>query len=154
MKFLFPRRSAWHGALPAACALLLSGCGGGGGAGEPAASTAPTGTSTVTGPATTSASSASGASTALKDNTAATGANFANFAIATVTIPVQDVAYAGARRFVKLSRTDGAVLFIGEVAAGVPFSIKVDAPLGQRRFLYEIFSESAADAIVRGEVIL
>jgi hypothetical protein len=140
--------------LPAACALLLSGCGGGGGAGSPAASAAPAGTSAVGSTASTSAPAGSGTSTALKDNSAATGANFSNFATAAVTVPVQDVAFAGARRFVKITRTDGAVLFIGEVATGVPFSITVDAPLGQRRFLYEIFSESAADAIVRGEVIL
>ena len=127
-------------------ALLLAGCGGGGGgssasAPAPAAATAPT-------PA------PSGSSTALKDNTASTSANFSNFASGKVSVPVESVAFVGSRRFVKVARSDGAVLFLGEVAAGLPFAITVDAPRGQRRFNYEIFSESASDSIVRGEVSL
>jgi hypothetical protein len=105
--------------------------------------------------ATTTATPApSGSSTALKDNTAASSANFSNFATGKVSVPVDGVAFAGMRRFVKVARADGAVLFLGEVPPGLPFAITVDAPRGQRRFEYEIFSESAADQIVRGEVNL
>lgn len=129
-------------------ALLLSGCGGGGG-GDSASAPAPTSS------ATTPVSQApSGNSTALKDNSLSASANFSNFASGKVSVPVEGVAFVGARRFVKVARADGATLFLGEVAPGMPFSITVDAPNGQRRFNYEIFSESASDAIVRGEVNL
>lgn len=134
-------------ALPAVAALLLGGCGGGGGGDTSAPLQAPAATTTAT-PA------ASGNSTALKDNTAASSANFSNFATGKVSVPVDRVAFAGMRRFVKVARADGAVLFLGEVAPGMPFAITVDAPRGQLRFDYEIFSESAADQIVRGEVTL
>jgi len=132
--------------VPTIAALLLAGCGGGGG-GSSASTPAPAATTAAT-PA------PSGSSTALKDNTASASADFSNFASGKVSVPVESVAFVGSRRFVKVARDDGAVLFLGEVAPGMPFTITVDAPRGQRRFDYEIFSESAADAIVRGEVTL
>lgn len=136
--------------LPTLAALLLSGCGGGGGGdgASPVVAAPPPATTTNGTPA------PSGNSTALKDNTPSAGASFSNFAAAKVSIPVETVAFAGLRRFVKVARVDGAVLFLGEVAPGLPFTITVDAPRGQRRFSYEIFSESASDPIVRGEVSL
>lgn len=133
--------------VPTVAALLLSGCGGGGG-GNGASASAPSPAAPVATPAPT------GSSTALKDNTPSTGASFSNFASGKVNVPVESVAFVGARRFVKIARADGATLFLGEVAPGMPFSVTVDAPNGQRRFNYEIFSESASDAIVRGEVTL
>jgi len=132
--------------LPTIAALLLAGCGGGGG-GSSASDPAPSAATPPTPPP-------SGSSTALKDNTASTGANFSNFASGTVSVPVAGVAFVGSRRFVKVARPDGAVLFLGEVAPGLPFTITVDAPRGQDRVDYEIFSESASDQIVRGEVAL
>jgi len=136
--------------LPTIAALLLSGCGGGGGgASVPVAATAPAPAATAT-----ATPASSGNSTALKDNAPSANANFSNFASGTVTVPVDGVAFVGLRRFVKVARADGAVLFLGEVAPGLPFAITVDAPRGQRRFSYEIFSESASDPIVRGEVNL
>ena len=132
--------------LPTIAALLLAGCGGGGG-GESAGTPAPAA-------ATTAAPAPTGNSTALKDNTASASANFSNFASGKVSVPVESVAFVGSRRFVKVARSDGAVLFLGEVAPGLPFAITVDAPRGQSRFNYEIFSESASDSIVRGEVSL
>lgn len=134
--------------LPTVAALLLSGCGGGGGGDSASASAPPPAAAPVAAPAPT------GNSTALKDNTPSASANFSNYASGKVTVPVDTVAFVGARRFVKVARADGATLFLGEVAPGLPLSITVDAPSGQRRFSYEIFSESASDAIVRGEVNL
>jgi hypothetical protein len=127
-------------------ALLLAGCGGGGGgsgasAPAPAAATAP-------------APAPTGSSTALKDNALSASANFSNFTSGKVSVPVESVAFVGSRRFVKVARSDGAVLFLGEVAPSLPFNITVDAPRGQGRFSYEIFSESESDQIVRGEVSL
>jgi len=135
--------------LPTFAALMLSGCGGGGGGdtSAPVQATAPAST-------TVAAPTASSSSTALKDNKASAGADFSNFTSGKVTVPVESVAFAGARRFVKVARADGAVLFLGEAAPGMPFAITVDTPRGQRRFNYEIFSESASDQIVRGEVTL
>lgn len=145
------------GILPTIMALLLSACGGGGGgdASAPVPTAAPTPTPAPAPAATTTTTPPPPVnSTALKDNTASAGADFSNFASGKVSIPVDSVAFVGQRRFVKVARADGATLFLGEVAPGMPFSITVDAPNGQRRFNYEIFSESASDAIVRGEVSL
>lgn len=147
---------------PALAALLLTACGGGGGSGkvnDPSPSTAPPPATTASpapapAPAPASPAAPTGNSTALKDNAPPPNANFSNFAPVRVSVPVETVAFSGARRFVKISRPDGSVVFLGEVAPGVPFSVTVDAPLGPERFLYEIFSESADDAIVRGEVTL
>jgi hypothetical protein len=135
--------------LPTVLALLLTGCGGGTGDSGTDATPVPAST-----PTQTSTVPPSGASTALKDNTVTSSATFSNFQSAKVSVPVESVAFVGARRFVKVARADGATLFLGEVAMGMPFSMTVDAPLGQRRFSYEIFSESANDTIVRGEVTL
>lgn len=131
------------------CAALLPGCGGGGGGGTAASASVPAAPTTT--PATPPAA---GNSTALKDNTPSAGANFSSFAAGKVSVPVESVGFVGTRRFVKVARADGATLFLGEVAPGMPFTITVDAPSGQRRFSYEIFSESARDTIVRGEVNL
>lgn len=135
-------------ALTTFAALLLSGCGGGGG-GDGTSAAVPTASATTPVPP-----ASTGNSTALTDNALPASATFSNFASGKVSVPVERVAFVGARRFVKVARADGATLFLGEVAPGLPFSITVDAPNGQRRLNYEIFSESASDAIVRGEVNL
>ena len=128
--------------LAAVSLLILAGCGGGGGDDSTTAAAPP------------SSAPPSGApnSTALKDNKAAAGASFSNFAIATVRVPVDATSFVGTRRFVKLANAAGETLFLGEVAPGQPFSVPVNAPLGQKTFRYEIFTESAQDPIVRGEV--
>jgi len=140
-------------AVLATCAALLPGCGGGGGGGggTSASASAPAPAAPTTTPATTPAA---GNSTALKDNALPSSASFNSFASGKVSVPVDSVGFVGTRRFVKVARADGATLFLGEVAPGLPFAITVDAPKGQRRFSYEIFSESARDTIVRGEVSL
>ena len=151
---------------PVLAALLLTACGGGSSDGgkasapgpattsPPAATPVPPPPSPPSPPAAAAPAAPSGGSTALKDNAPPANANFSNFTPVRVSVPVDTVAFSGTRRFVKISRPDGAVVFLGEVAPGVPFSVTVDAPLGLGRFLYEIFSESADDAIVRGEVTL
>ena len=146
MKHLPCMTAARMAVLPTLAAVLLGGCGGGGGS-ESAAAPATAATTPAPPPA-------SGSTTALKDNTASASANFSNFASGKVSVPVESVAFVGSRRFVKVARSDGAVLFLGEVAPGQPFAVTVDAPRGQSRFNYEIFSESASDSIVRGEVAL
>ena len=149
MRFVPHPTAARLAVLSTLAALLLAGCGGGGGS-ESSSASAPAATTTTP----TSTPAPSGNSTALKDNTAAATASFSNFASGKVSVPVESVAFVGSRRFVKVARSDGAVLFLGEVPPGLPFAITVDAPNGQRRFNYEIFSESASDQIVRGEVSL
>jgi hypothetical protein len=153
MKSVLPRKNVALAWLPVGAALVLMGCGGGGGGGTAAttAASSNTGSSTTTPAAPTAPATTS---TALKDNAAVPGASFTNFSGGTLTIPVAAVAFAGSRRFVKVARADGATVFLGEVAAGQSFSLRVDAPVGQRAFTYEIFSESADDTIVRGEVTL
>ena len=151
MRFVPHLTAARLAVLPTLAALLLAGCGGGGGGGGGESSSASAPATTVP---PTSTPAPSGNSTALKDNSVSATANFSNFASGKVSVPVENVAFVGSRRFVKDARSDGAVLFLGEVAPGIPFAITVDAPNGQRRFNYEIFSESASDQIVRGEVSL
>jgi len=124
----------------------LGACGGGGGESASSASSSVITPPAVTPPATNS--------TALKDNAVGSSASFTNFATSALSVPVAEVAFIGTRRFVKVTRSDGATVFLGEVGASQPFSLSVDAPIGKRTFSYEIFSESAADAIVRGEVTL
>lgn len=146
---LFPRASLGAAMI---LAMLLVACGGGGGdsssapaSATPAATPTTTATPTPTGTATTG-------STALRDNTVSGSASFSNFRYVTVTVPVEKLSFVGARRFVKVARADGAVVFLGEVAPAMPFSLKVQAPLGSARFKYEVFSDSASDQIVYGEV--
>lgn len=125
--------------------LILAGCGGGGSSTDtPAAAPPSTPPASGTPPAK--------ATTALRDNRVGVGASFSNFAMATVRVPVDAASLTGTRRFVKLVNAAGETLFLGEVAPGQPFSIPVSVPLGQRTLRYEIFSESAQDPIIRGEV--
>lgn len=153
MKLVLPALTRLQTLLPAAAAaLLLAGCGGGGG--SSAATSAPTPPVAVTPAPAPAPTPTTTTSTALKDNTVASGANFDNFVSGKVSVPVDGVAFVGARRFVKVARSDGATVFLGEVAPGLRFELTVDAPVGLRRFNYEIFSESADDTIVRGEVQL
>lgn len=130
----------------ASLATGLSACGGGGGGGNAAPATPP--------PAATPPPVTSGGTSALKDNAPGTAARYDNFGTRLVVVPVEQHAFAGRRVFVRVSREDGQVLFLGEVAPAMPFNISVQLPVGAARVDYQIFSESGTDQIVFGEIPL
>ena len=93
-------------------------------------------------------------STRLGDNPLGGGASFDNFSPSKPTIPVAEASFIGSRVYVKVNRIDGEVLFLGAVARNRNFTVPVHLPLGEEKLLYEIFSNSAEDQIVFGEVSL
>lgn len=140
-----PSRAVLGALALASLATGLSACGGGGSGDAPQVAPPP---AAAPPPVT------SGASFALKDNAPGAAARFDNFGTHLVTIPVDRHAFAGRRVFVKVSREDGQVLFLGEVAPALPFTVSVQVPVGVTRVDYQIFSESGTDEIVFGEIAL
>lgn len=142
-----PSRAALRGIALAWLAFTVAACGGGGGGGgsTPSAASPPPAAPPPSGGGTTSA---------LKDNAPGAGARYGSFATRTVTVPVEQHAFAGRRVFVKVSREDGQVLFLGEVAPSMPFAVNVQVPVGATHLDYQIFSESGTDQIVFGEIPL
>jgi hypothetical protein len=140
----------------AATIALLSACGGGGGGGSPVASTTPAPLVAAPEPAPQPDPEPTpiADSSRLADNPLPASASFDNFASAAVVVPVQDAGLTGERLFVKVSRPDGQTLFLGAVAKQGDFSLPVHVPLTDGKVLYEIFSDSASDQIVFGEVSL
>jgi len=124
---------------------LLAGCGGGGG-----------GTSTPRDTTTTTSTPAVVAtSTALVDNPAPDNVSFDNFDVATVpSLSLDQYTFSGQHTFVKLSRPDGELLFLGEVDASRPYDLSVHLAPGDDRLLYEVFTESSLDETIFGEVLL
>ncbi len=112
----------------------LVGCGGGAGDAPPSAS-APR-------------------STRLADNPLRTGVSFDNFTQQRVTLDPSGYATLGQRCFLKLSRGDGATLYLGEVERNRPFTLTVDTRLDDTRLDYELFTENPADPPQRGEIAL
>lgn len=129
----------------AVLAALVSACGGGGGSGPQAPSSSPP-------PAPAPPSGSSSGSPALRNNAPGAAARYDSFSSRLVTVPVDRQAFSGGRVFVKVSRDDGEVLFLGEVAPSIAFTIPVQLPAGSTRVDYQIFSESGRDPIVFGEV--
>jgi len=140
-----PSRALLGALALASLATGLSACGGGGGGSAPQAAPPPAATPPPVN---------SGGSSALKDNAPGTAARYDNFGTRLVTVPVEQHAFAGRHVFVKVSREDGQVLFLGEVVPAMPFNISVQLPVGAARVDYQIFSESNADQIVFGEIPL
>lgn len=135
-----------NGLALACLAVALAGCGGGGSSGgTPPAASPPPSPPPPTG---------SGGSPALADNSPGSKARFDNFGTRPVTVPVEQHAFSGRHVFVKVSREDGQVLFLGEVAPSLPFTVSVQLPVGSTRVDYQIFSESGTDEIVFGEIAL
>jgi len=131
---------------------VLTACGGGGGGGGEGGGTAQPPPSAPT-PASPAPQTVPGSSL-LKDNAPGASGRYANFASEQVTVPVDRHAFSGRRVFVKVASPDGQVLFLGEVAPALPFSLQVQVPVGTARLAYEIFSESSLDQIVFGEIAL
>jgi hypothetical protein len=131
---------------------LLSGCGsGGGGSGG---SSGGGGSSVATSTPQDTPTSLS-TSTALVDNPAPKTASFENFDVATVpSLPLDQYTFSGQHTFVKLSRMDGELLFLGEVDPTRPYDLAVHLATGDDGLLYEIFTESSLDETIFGEVLL
>lgn len=137
--------------------ILLSACGGGGGGSSPAVSSTPVATATpepAPAPAPDPAPVAAPGSSRLADNPLPDRASFDNFAATEAVIPVRDVGFVGSKLFVKVSRSDGETLYLGAVPRDRDFSLPIHVPLDDGKVLYEIFSNSAADQIIFGEVSL
>jgi hypothetical protein len=130
---------------------LLSGCGsGGGGSGGGGSGGGSIATST---PQDTPTSLST--STALVDNPAPATASFENFDVATVpSLPLDQYTFSGQHTFVKLSRPNGELLFLGEVDPTRPYDLAVHLATGDDRLLYEVFTESSLDETIFGEVLL
>jgi len=93
-------------------------------------------------------------SSLLKDNAPGESGRYDNFVSEQVTVPVDRHAFSGRHVFVKVAAPNGQVLFLGEVAPAMPFSLRVQVQVGTPRLGYEIFSESSLDQIVFGEIAL
>ena len=118
---------------------LLGGCGGGGGGQQSA------GDGAFLEPA----------STALADNSVPVGVSFENFDVATVPmLALNQYAFSGQHTYLKLSRPDGELLFLGEVDPTQPYDLSVHLAPGDDRLRYEVFTESPLDDTVFGEILL
>lgn len=131
--------------------LAVVACGGGGGGGS-----APPATSTASQPPASPPPSVSTPteSTRLSDNVVPPGASFDNFRDAQVRVPVSRAGLSSTKVFVKVSRADGELLFIGPAAPERDFAVPVQVPAGETVLFYEIFSDSREDQIVFGEIRL
>lgn len=130
-----------------AALLVMSGCGGGGGGGGGSTSgSTPVAATTV--------------STSLSDNPLTGIVSLDNFATSNVQLTVGQiitqrlVTFSGDHTFLKLARSDGEVLFLGEVDSDQPLELLVDLPVDSSRIHYEIFTESALDDTLFGEIVL
>ena len=124
-----------------ACLLLalLGGCGGGGGGQQSA------GDGALLEPA----------STALADNSVPVGVSFENFDVATVPmLALNQYVFSGQHTYLKLSRPDGELLFLGEVDPTQPYDLSVHLAPGDDHLRYEVFTESPLDDTVFGEILL
>lgn len=131
-------------------ASLIAACGGG--SSEPSPPSPPaTQTSTENPP---SSDPPVPGSTRLVDNPLGPDASFDNFTTSRPAVPVASHQFVGDRVYVKLGRLDGEVLFLGRVAPDRDFDVPVHLPLVESALVYEIFSDSAADEIVFGEITL
>jgi hypothetical protein len=118
---------------------LLGGCGGGGGGQQPASDGA----------------FLEPASTALADNSVPVGVSFENFDVATVPmLALNQYVFSGQHTYLKLSRPDGEMLFLGEVDPTQPYDLSVHLAPGDDRLRYEVFTESLFDDTVFGEILL
>ncbi|UCC15872.1 MAG: hypothetical protein JSW21_05435 [Gammaproteobacteria bacterium] len=131
-------------------AVALAACGGGGGGASPAPSAAAT---PPPPPAEPEPIPVPG-STRLGDNPVGGDASFDNFSTAKPTIPVSGIGFTGSQIYVKINRIDGEVLFLGAVSSDRDFVVPVHLPTDETRLLYEIFSDSASDQIIFGEISL
>ena len=80
-------------------------------------------------------------SSSLADTPQAPGVRFANFKNSTLTIDPTLFPADGERLFLKLSRQNAEILYIGRVQQYMPISIKVDHLLDEEQLRYELFTE-------------
>lgn len=138
--------------------LGLCACGGGGGS-EEAASTPP--------PSSDKCTTQVAGSTRLCDNPLTASTSFENFRTEAAIIPVPAIissnGFVGTRVFLKITGSEspdpltGAgqqVLYLGQVSASQDFSIPLHVALSETSLFYEVFSDSASDDIVFGELPL
>ena len=77
----------------------------------------------------------------LADTPQAPGMGFANFKNATLTIDPTLFELNEGPLFLKLSRGNGDILFLGRVQQHTPLSLKVDHLLDEEQLSYELFTE-------------
>lgn len=95
------------------------------------------------------------ASTALADNSVPVGVSFENFDVATVPmLALNQYVFSGQHTYLKLSRPDGELLFLGEVDPTQPYDLSVHLAPGDDHLRYEVFTESPLDDTVFGEILL
>ena len=66
----------------------------------------------------------------------------------------EGVTFAGDQTFLKLARSSGEILFLGEVNRDQRLELLINLPLGTRSLRYEIFSGSPLDDTLFGEIAL
>ncbi|MDH3559476.1 MAG: hypothetical protein OEN52_00800, partial [Gammaproteobacteria bacterium] len=62
--------------------------------------------------------------------------------------------FSGQHTYLKLSRPDGELLFLGEVDPTQPYDLSVHLVPGDDHLRYEVFTESPLDDTVFGEILL
>lgn len=122
---------------------LLTACGGGAGGG--ANNT----------PAAKNSSEVVLESTSLKNNQVKPGTKFEQYQRITIHLSdlVEGVSLIGVQRFVKLTQENGALLYLGNIHDG-EHSLVIQVPLGVAQLKYELFTDSADDQIIFGEINL
>lgn len=93
-------------------------------------------------------------STRLSENTLPTGMDFSNFKDATVSIDPSALSLIGNRIFLKLSRDNNELLYLGEIDRYQVLSISVQVPLSDTKLFYEIFTDNTIDQTIFGIFIL
>lgn len=129
--------------LLASCALTACGGGGGGGGASETLNTQ------TTPPVETPTS------TRLIDNPAPANASFDSYAQVSVAIPeaASTAVFIGSNRYIKIALTSGDVLYLGIVPDALDH-LPLSLPVGTTRLKYELFTDSAYDTIVFGEIVL
>lgn len=94
------------------------------------------------------------AQTRLRDNSVSHSESFDNFTRFNIALDISKFNLVGENIFLKLSKEDSAVLFLGQVNKYQVYELTVDLPLGNSRVQYEIFTESNLDERVLGEITL
>lgn len=125
--------------------LLITACGGGGGGGGASETLNPQTTPPVAPPA----------STRLADTPAPAEATFDSYSATAVSIPeeVLTTVFIGTNRYLKIALETGEVLYLGIVPTSLN-ALPLSIPAGTTRLTYEVFTDSAHDSIVFGEIAL
>ena len=140
--------------------LGIGGCGGGGGGGGGGDATSGTASTSTSTPDDNGGTGGTTISTLLDENPVSGIASFDNFTATGLQLSVaqilasEGVTFAGDQTFLKLARSSGEILFLGEVNRDQRLELLINLPLGTRSLRYEIFSGSPLDDTLFGEIAL